>query len=97
MPELKTIALFVVTALAEVVGLYLPYLWLRQGKSAWLLLPAAASLALFAWLLTLQPTAAGPMYAAAARCTSLQQSSGCGRWTEFVPRLGTWWARSWHW
>lgn len=60
----KTLLLFVVTAVAEVVGCYLPYLWLRQGKSAWLLLPAAASLALFAWLLSLHPTAAGRVYAA---------------------------------
>lgn len=64
MPELKTVALFLITALAEIVGCYLPYLWLRQGRSAWLLLPAAASLALFAWLLTLHPTAAGRVYAA---------------------------------
>lgn len=61
---MKTFALFVVTALAEIVGCYLPYLWLREGRSAWLLLPAAASLALFAWLLTLHPTAAGRVYAA---------------------------------
>jgi small multidrug resistance family-3 protein len=60
----KTIALFFVTAIAEIVGCYLPYLWLRQGNSAWLLLPAAASLALFAWLLTMHPTAAGRVYAA---------------------------------
>jgi len=64
MTILTTTALFVVTALAEIVGCYLPYLWLRQGKSAWLLLPAAASLAAFAWLLTLHPTAAGRVYAA---------------------------------
>lgn len=56
--------LFVITALAEIVGCYLPYLWLRQGKSAWLLLPSALSLAVFAWLLTLHPTAAGRVYAA---------------------------------
>lgn len=59
-----TIALFTITALAEIVGCYLPYLWLREGKSGWLLLPAAGSLALFAWLLTLHPTAAGRVYAA---------------------------------
>lgn len=59
-----TIALFTITALAEIVGCYLPYLWLREGKSVWLLLPAALSLALFAWLLTLHPTAAGRVYAA---------------------------------
>jgi small multidrug resistance family-3 protein len=61
---LTTAALFAVTALAEIIGCYLPYLWLRQGKSAWLLLPSAASLGLFAWLLTLHPNAAGRVYAA---------------------------------
>ncbi len=62
--EIKTLALFLVTAVAEIVGCYLPYLWLKQGKSAWLLLPAALSLALFAWLLSLHPTASGRVYAA---------------------------------
>ena len=61
---INTLGLFVVTALAEIVGCYLPYLWLREGKSAWLLVPAALSLALFAWLLSLHPTAAGRVYAA---------------------------------
>lgn len=61
---IKTIALFLITAVAEIVGCYLPYLWLKQGKSAWLLFPAALSLALFAWLLSLHPTAAGRVYAA---------------------------------
>jgi len=61
---LKTLFLFALTAVAEIVGCYLPYLWLKAGKSAWLLLPAAASLALFAWLLTLHPAAAGRIYAA---------------------------------
>lgn len=56
--------LFAVTAVAEIVGCYLPYLWLRQGRSIWLLVPAALSLMLFAWLLTLHPTAAGRVYAA---------------------------------
>lgn len=60
----KTVALFVVTALAEIVGCYLPYLWLKKDASAWLLVPAAMSLALFAWLLTLHPHAAGRVYAA---------------------------------
>lgn len=56
--------LFALTALAEIVGCYLPWLTLKQGKTMWLLVPAAASLALFAWLLTLHPTAAGRTYAA---------------------------------
>ena len=62
--ELKTLALFVATAVAEIVGCYLPYLWLEKNASAWLLLPAAASLVLFVWLLTLHRTAAGRVYAA---------------------------------
>jgi small multidrug resistance family-3 protein len=61
---LKITSLFLVTALAEIAGCYLPWLVLKQGKAAWLLLPAALSLALFAWLLTLHPTAAGRTYAA---------------------------------
>jgi len=61
---MKTVLLFVATAFAEILGCYLPYLWLRKGGSAWLLLPAALSLALFAWLLTLHPTASGRVYAA---------------------------------
>jgi small multidrug resistance family-3 protein len=60
----KITALFFVTALAEIVGCYLPWLVLKQGKSAWVLLPAAVSLAVFAWLLTLHPAAAGRTYAA---------------------------------
>lgn len=59
----KTALLFAVTALAEIAGCYLPYLVLRQQRSLWLLLPAAVSLALFAWLLTLHPVA-GRAYAA---------------------------------
>ena len=62
--ELKTFFLSLVTAITEIVGCYLPYLWIKQGHSAWLLVPAAASLALFAWLLSLHPTAAGRTYAA---------------------------------
>ncbi len=61
---IKTFGLFVVTAIAEIVGCYLPYLWLKQGSSAWLLVPAACSLAAFAWLLTLHPHTAGRVYAA---------------------------------
>jgi len=60
----KTLLLFLLTALAEIVGCYLPYLWLREGRSPLLLIPAAASLALFVWLLSLHPTASGRVYAA---------------------------------
>ncbi|MDC8744891.1 YnfA family protein [Xanthomonas campestris] len=61
---LTTLLLFVATAVAELVGCYLPYLWLRKGGSMWLLLPAALSLAVFVWLLTLHPAASGRVYAA---------------------------------
>ena len=59
-----TTGLFVLTACAEILGCYLPYLWLRKEASAFLLLPAALSLGLFAWLLTLHPAAASRTYAA---------------------------------
>lgn len=63
--ELAKIALlFVATAVAEILGCYLPWLVAKQGRTVWLLLPAALSLAIFAWLLTLHPTAAGRTYAA---------------------------------
>jgi len=61
---LRLVGLFALTALAEILGCYLPWLVLKQGRSALLLVPAALSLALFAWLLTLHPTAAGRTYAA---------------------------------
>jgi small multidrug resistance family-3 protein len=61
---LKTFGLFLLTAVAEIVGCYLPYLVLKQGKTFWLLIPAALALAVFAWLLTLHPTASGRVYAA---------------------------------
>ncbi|HQQ64435.1 MAG TPA: YnfA family protein [Pseudomonadales bacterium] len=64
MNELKIFGLFFITAIAELVGCYLPYLWLKQGKSAWLLVPAGVSLVVFAWLLSLHPVAAGRVYAA---------------------------------
>ncbi|KPC50277.1 hypothetical protein WG78_17940 [Amantichitinum ursilacus] len=64
MPIFKTFALFALTALAEIIGCYLPWLWLKKGATPWLLIPAAFSLATFAWLLTLHPAAAGRVYAA---------------------------------
>jgi small multidrug resistance family-3 protein len=61
---LTTTGLYLLTAVAEIVGCYLPWLWLQQRAPAWVLLPAAASLALFVWLLTLHPAASGRVYAA---------------------------------
>ena len=61
---LRVTGLFFVTAVAEIVGCYLSWLVLTQGRPVWWLLPAAVSLAAFAWLLTLHPSAAGRTYAA---------------------------------
>lgn len=60
---LKIIGLFALTALAEIAGCYFPYLWLKKQGSVWLLLPAAASLVVFVWLLTLHPESSGRIYA----------------------------------
>ena len=62
--EAKTVALFVITAIAEIVGCYLPLLWLRNLAPEWVLVPAALSLVLFVWLLSLHPFASGRVYAA---------------------------------
>jgi small multidrug resistance family-3 protein len=64
MNAIATTALFVATAIAEILGCYLPYLWLKGRAPLWVLAPAALSLAVFVWLLSLHPTAAGRVYAA---------------------------------
>jgi small multidrug resistance family-3 protein len=64
MTLVATAGLFVITAVMEIVGCFLPYLWLRGKTGPWVLLPAAVALAAFVWLLSLHPTAAGRTYAA---------------------------------
>ncbi|HGH3372145.1 TPA: YnfA family protein [Kluyvera cryocrescens] len=61
---LKTSLLFFATALCEIIGCYLPWLWLKRGATPLLLLPAGLVLAMFVWLLTLHPAASGRVYAA---------------------------------
>lgn len=61
---MKFFLLYAITAAAEIAGCYSTYAWLRLGRSAWWLVPGAAALALFAWLLTFHPAAAGRVYAA---------------------------------
>ncbi|VTP13683.1 hypothetical protein PUATCC27989T_01528 [Phytobacter ursingii] len=61
---IKTTLLYFLTAVCEIVGCFLPWLWLKRGATPLLLLPAAAALALFVWLLTLHPAASGRVYAA---------------------------------
>jgi small multidrug resistance family-3 protein len=59
-----TAVLYLMTALAEILGCYLWWLWLRQDKSAWCGVAGLAVLAIFAWLLTLHDAASGRVYAA---------------------------------
>lgn len=64
MSILLTLTLFIITAIAEIIGCYLPYLCLRENKSCLLLIPAAISLMIFVSLLSLHPTESGRTYAA---------------------------------
>ena len=62
---MASIAAYVVAALAEIAGCFAFWAWLRNGQSAWWLMPGMVSLALFAWLLTLvESEPAGRAYAA---------------------------------
>ncbi len=56
---IATSALFLATAIMEITGCFLPYLWLKGKAGPWVLLPAAIALAAFVWLLSLHPTASG--------------------------------------
>ena len=64
MPAWKTAALFALTAVAEILGCWLPLLWARQRAGIWVLIPATAALIAFVWLLTLHQAPAGRVYAA---------------------------------
>ncbi len=60
-----SLLIYLGAALAEIGGCFSLWAWRREGKPIWLLAPGLASLALFAWLLTLIDTnAAGRAYAA---------------------------------
>jgi small multidrug resistance family-3 protein len=61
----STFLVYTLAALAEIVGCFAFWAWLKLDKPIWWLIPGMASLALFAWLLTLIETAAaGRAYAA---------------------------------
>ncbi|MEQ8966413.1 MAG: YnfA family protein [Azospirillaceae bacterium] len=62
---LPTALAYVGAAIAEIAGCFAFWAWLRLGKTVWWVVPGLASLAVFAWLLTLAGTdAAGRAYAA---------------------------------
>ncbi len=61
---MNSIVAYIVAAIAEIAGCFSFWAWLRLDKSIWWLIPGMASLALFAWLLTLvQSDLAGRAYA----------------------------------
>ena len=64
MQFIQTAGLFFVTAVLEILGCFLPYLWLKQKAGIWVLMPAVLALAAFVWLLSLHPAASGRVYAA---------------------------------
>lgn len=60
-----TLAVYLGAALAEIAGCFAVWAWLRLDRSPWWLIPGAASLALFAFLLTkVEADFAGRAYAA---------------------------------
>lgn len=60
-----TLVIYAAAALAEIVGCFAVWAWMRLGASAFWLVPGIISLAAFAWLLTLAPSDfAGRAYAA---------------------------------
>jgi small multidrug resistance family-3 protein len=63
MNPLAVVPLFVLTAIAEITGCYLVFLWARGGRTPLLLAGGAVALGVFAWLLSFHPNA-GRAYAA---------------------------------
>ena len=61
---LTNLGLFAVTAAVEIGGCYLLLQWRRQTSESWLAALSCLLLMIFAWLLTLHPTASGRVYAA---------------------------------
>lgn len=69
-----TLGLFLLTAVAEILGCYLVLLRVKRGAGLWALAGAALSLMIFAWLLTRHPAESGRVYAAYGgvyTCTAL--------------------------
>jgi small multidrug resistance family-3 protein len=60
----KSLLFFVAAGLCEIGGGYLVWLWLRNGKSAWLAVLGTAVLFLYGVIPTFQPAGFGRVYAA---------------------------------
>lgn len=64
MDTARSLAIFVVAGLCEIGGGYLVWLWLREGKSAWMALLGGAILVLYGVVATFQTANFGRVYAA---------------------------------
>lgn len=75
-PNALSLLVYLGAAVAEIAGCFAFWAWLRLDKPVWWLIPGMASLALFAWLLTLVESdhagrafaAYGGVYIVAAIC-----------------------------
>ncbi len=61
---IQSLFFFVLAGLCEIGGGYLFWLWLREGKSAWLAVIGTVVLAVYGVLPTLQPASFSRAYAA---------------------------------
>ena len=65
MVYLKPLLIYILAGFAEIAGCFAAWLWLKEGRSAWLMVPGLCSLAFFALLLTrIEAESAGRAYAA---------------------------------
>lgn len=64
MDILNSLVLFVLAGICEIGGVYLVWLWVREGKSGWLALAGTFLLTAYGFVATLQPTNFGRAYAA---------------------------------
>ncbi len=60
---LKTLILFALTAVCEILGCFLPAIWLKDKSQLGFLALGILCLATFVWLLSLHPVASGKVYA----------------------------------
>ncbi|KAA8389865.1 YnfA family protein [Acetobacter tropicalis] len=62
---LKPLVIYLLAGFAEIAGCFAVWLWLKEGRSAWLLAPGVLSLLFFAIVLTrIDSDSAGRAYAA---------------------------------
>lgn len=60
---IKSVLFFVLAGFCEIGGGYLVWLWIKQGKPLWYGIAGAIILALYGYVMTLQPSSFGRAYA----------------------------------